>query len=249
MLKIPTTRLLPLATIFAIAIGSASPSRLRADSKPAVGKKTLLFYYLCDQKKFRWTWEDVFRPGRRVFSYGMGSMKVILPPANATVGQAVRFLQPQLPNAKIWRDAVNRGVVHFADRRVLRWSKYPLNKKLTFHGIMSFLQLEKRVFRRLIPAVHFLGPPPRSGSSGGGSGGIPSNSKPLQVVTRFNEKAVTLRRFVTAGIPYRGGTEQGLWQAEIYAAANGKFTGRVDVYFSATPRFVPAATRPKAKGK
>ena len=159
MLRIPTTRLLVLITVFAVALGSARPSRLRADSKPAVEKKTLLFYYLCDQKKFRWTWEDVYRPGRRVFSYGMGSMKVIPPPANATIGQAVRFLQPQLPNAKIWRDAVNRGVVHFADRRVLRWSRYPLNKKLTFRGTMSFLQLAASVFQRLVPSIHFFAPP------------------------------------------------------------------------------------------
>ena len=248
MLKIPTTRLL-LATIFAIAIGSASPSRLRADSKPAVEKKTLLFYYLCDQKKFHWTWEDAYQPGRRVFSYGMGSMKVIPPPANATIGQAVRFLQRQLPNAKIWRDAANRGVVHFADRRVLRWPKYPLNKKLTFHGTMSFLQLKKRVLRRLIPAVHFFGPPIPPGAYSF-SGGIPIwKSNLLRVVTYFNEKEVSLRRFLTTGIHYRGGPDDELWAAEIYEASGGTFTGRVDICFVANPKFTPAATRPKAKGK
>ncbi len=244
-----TARLLLLITIFALAIGSASPSRLRADSKPAVEKKTLLYYYLCDQKKFRWTWEDVYRPGRRVFSYGMGSMKVIPPPANATVGQAVRFLKPQLPDAKIWRDAVNRGIVHFADRRVLRWSRYPLNKKLTFHGIMSFLQLKKRVLRRLVPAVHFFGPPIPPGAYGM-SGGIPIwKSNLLRVVTYFNEKEVSLRRFLTTDIRYRGGFNQDIWEANAYEAGNGTFTGRVDIYFVANPKFTPAATQPGKKKK
>ncbi len=250
MLKIPTARLLLLMTVFAVALGSASPNRLSADSKPAVEKKILLFYYLYDQKKFRWTWEDVYRPGRRVFSYGMGSMEVIPPPANATIGQAVRFLQAQLPNAKIWRDAVNRGIVHFADRRVLHWSKYPVNKKLTFHGTMNFLQLEKRVFRRLIPAVHFHGPPLPAGeySSSGGIIVFPYG-KLLRVVTRFNVRNATLRRFLTTDIRYRGGFDQEIWGAETYETGNGKFTGRVDVYFVANPKFTPAATQPKAKGK
>lgn len=248
MLKIPTTRLL-LVTIFAIAIGSASPSRLRADSKPAVGKKTLLFYYLCDQKKFHWTWEDIYRPGRRDFSYGMGSMRVIPPPANAAIGQIVRFLQPQLPNVKIWQDAVNKSVVHLANRRVLHWSKYPLNKKLTFHGTMSFLELEKRVLKFLIPSTHFIYSVYQPGTYGGD--GVASDVTPLEVATRFNVKGDSLRRFLTTGMRYHGGNagDLELWQADVYVTGNRKYTGRVDINLCATPQFVPATAQPKKDNK
>lgn len=239
-------RLIPIVIAL---VGLVNLNRLSVGAKPAAAKKILLYYYLCDQSAFRWTWEDSFQPRRHVFSYGMGRMKIVPPPPGSKTKQIVKFLRSQLPNAKIWRDAVDKGVVHFAYRPVLSWSKYPLNKKLTFKGTMSFLQLESSSFRLLIPSVHFLEPPPRPGSSAGLSGFVPSNSGPLMVVTHFGEKAVTLRRFLTTGIKYRTarGASRELWQAAVYRLKSGKFTGHVDIYFCATPRFVPAQKRSGAE--
>ncbi len=239
MLRYCVLKSLPAAAAAAAILVLAGPHGLRARPARAGGRKVSLYFYVCGQSLFKWTWEDVRRPGERGLS-GMDKLPVVAPPAGSTVGQALRFLRPQVPGVRIWRDAANRQVVHFEDRRLLAWAKYPLDKKLTFHGTMSILQLDASVLRRLLPQTDFYYgceyPP--------GLTSIPMvpHLRLLKIITHFNVRAVSLRRFLTDGMPYRGGPYKGreLWEAETYEDRTGKFTGRVDVFVTATPRVVPA---------
>lgn len=226
-----------------IALFFASPQRLHAEPARATDRRILLYYYLSNQTVFQWTWEESYAPGHRGLSE-MARLPIVPPPAGSTVRRAVQLLRPQIPNVKIWQDAVNKRVVHFADHGVLAWVKYPLDTKLTFHGTMSLLQLDDKVLRKLLPHTDFEyaceSPPGPENTP------LIPHLKILKVQTRFNVKAISLRRFLTDVLPYRGDPDKGgeLWEANAYQGISGKFKGRVSVYVMATPMIVPAATRP-----
>lgn len=177
----------------------------------------------------------------------VGLSKIQLPPSPEplTISVAVKFLNSNLPGYTVWRDKVNRHVIHIVYRKALVWRTNPMNQKFTFHGTMSFLQLAKRVFVKRFPKVHFYyNPFARTGV-------LPHfpDLKSYRAPLHFNVKGMTLRQFLTIGIVYQMNPQHfggNFWQVT-YMVRHGKFTGRVDIMMQGWPVSASAAAGAPAK--
>lgn len=215
------------------------------------GGRTFLGFYLMLHAKFIFTQEEIVPTGKGTRT-GLYGAQIQIPPAGLSTQQTVKFMRNQLPEIRIWRGSRNLHVIHFADRQALKWKGNPLNRRLTFHGTMSIVNLESHVFAKAFPGVRFYNF--GSGGSGGGSGGIslPRHPKLFTAPMHFNAKGISLRRFLTTAIHYRVGPKragQQLWQAQLYQGRNGKFTGRVDIFITADPIVPPSTRKQRAEGK
>lgn len=185
--------------------------------------------------------EDVVGDG----NWGVGGLRVPPLPAGTTGKGLVPFLAKNLPGYKVWRDRENRSVVHIADRRVLAWKNNPLNKKMTIKGTMSISYLQSHLFAKEFPQVRFYDMPFRRVNT------IPylPRLRAFKAPIKFDERNVTLRRFLTTGIPYSTDPKRlgpGLWGAT-YQFRGGKLTGHVTVVISGSPMLPPpTATKPNA---
>ena len=179
--------------------------------------------------------------------WGLGSAKVPPLPAGVTdLTNLVRFLGENLKKYAVWRDRVNQSVIHVADKRVVAWKNNPLSEKFTFQGVMSLIELERQVLAKAFPMVHFY-------NEGYHPGGHPIPYLPkyraFKAPLHFDVKGLTLRRFLTTGIPYSGdprklGTQS--WDAQ-YQFRNGKLTGHVEVLITENPIAARNATVPSTR--
>lgn len=181
-------------------------------------------------------------------SSGIGGVPIPSLPAGITAQRLVAFLRKNLPKCVVWRDRVNKSIIHIVDRRVLAWKSNPLNKKLTIKGTMSISYLQSYIFAKEFPQVHFYDMPFHRVNT------IPyfPNLQAFRAPIKFDVRDMTLRRFLTTGIPYSTDPKRlgpGLWGAS-YQFRGGKLTGHVTVVISGNPILPPpTATRPSAKKK
>jgi|GEM_PF-4483913 len=177
----------------------------------------------------------------------VGLSKIQLPPSPEplTISVAVKFLNSNLPGYTVWRDKVNRHVIHIVYRKALVWRTNPMNQKFTFHGTMTFMQLVSRVFAKRFPKVHFYYDPFAKTFL------LPyaPDLKPYKIPLHFNVKNMTLRKFLTTGMVYQmdsqhfGGT---IWQC-YYLTKHGKLTGNIEITMLASPASATTAAGGPAK--
>ncbi len=180
----------------------------------------------------------------------VGLAKIHLPPSpnHLTIQSAVKFLSAHLPGYTVWRDRVNRHVIHIVYTKALMWKSNPLNQKLTFHGTMSFMHLASKILIRRFPKLHFYYDPFTSGAIL-----LPyaPDLKPYKKPLHFDVKGETLRQLLTTGLVYRldpqhfGGT---FWQC-YYLTKHGKLTGRIEITMLASPASTLPAAQPKGAVK
>lgn len=209
--------------------------------------------YLYSQSKrpdgFDWTCEDIL-PARKGGKYfGMGDPKIVPPPANASVPQVVRLLRPQLRRIRVWQDAANKGVIHFAMRRLLAWKDYPLKKKVTAVGTMSIRQLMQRVVAKVAPGVKLYDGIPYVGVVGEGIPGAP-----LRMPLRLDVRNISIRRLFTGGWSYAiPGNRRGhgqIWEADASEfGPHGRFRRTVQLTICAPPEAWANTQRGRAWGR
>lgn len=158
-------------------------------------------------------------------------------PAGITAKGLVPFLAKNLSGYKVWRDRANRSIIHIVDRRVLAWKSNPLSKKLTIKGTKSIAYLQSHIFAKDFPQVHFYDTPFHRVNT------IPylPNLRAFRAPITFDIKDMTLRRFLTTGLPSSAGAKNmkyGLWSAS-YQFRNGSPTGHVTIIISASPALPP----------
>lgn len=242
-------RVLVVLAAAALLVGPFQPSRARPALPPAArGRAAIpLIEYLGQQARkstgFRYTIEDVLPP--RGGKYSGIEVDVVPPPPGATPRRAARLLQAQMPNARVWVDPASPNVVHFADRRLLAWRGYPLDKKLTFSGMMTIAHVEGVVIPRLVPGVRFYNMLAR-----GSAVPIPytPSGRQLQTPIRFHVKQTTMRAFLTRGLAYHHVYSGELWEASATEAPHGRFKRSVDIVIIAVPEIPPPTPRPTRQG-
>ena len=167
--------------------------------------------------------EDVVGGG----NWGVGGVSTPPLPPGTTGKGVVPFLAKNLPGYKVWRDRVNRSIIHIVDRRVLAWKSNPLSKKVTIKGTKSIAYLQSHIFAKDFPQVHFYDTPFHRVNT------IPYLPKlrAFRAPITFDIKDMTLRRFLTTGLPSSAGAKNmkyGLWLAS-YQFRNGRPTGHVTI--------------------
>ncbi|MGC8561377.1 MAG: hypothetical protein ACP5O1_11945 [Phycisphaerae bacterium] len=231
-----------LAVAFLAALGMHSAPALPQAPAGALGKEGLTRYLYTQAKRrdgFDWTMEDIL-PARPHGAYrGIGDPRVVPPPPGAPVRQVVRILRPQLPNMRVWQDAVDRDVVHFALKRLLAWKGYPLGLKVTAMGRMSIRQLMARVVAKVAQHIQ-LQSGILSGSGVGLIGSVYVRQAPLNFPLQIHQRNVTIRRLLTAGWPYAT-HGNGHWHGELWGAwayqhgRDGRFKRTMDIILNFPP--------------
>lgn len=173
--------------------------------------------------------EDVVGGG----NWGIGGVRISSMPNGMTAKGLAPFFAKNLPGYKVWRDRVNKSVIHIVDRRVLAWKNNPLDKKVTIQGTMSIAYLQSHVFKNKFPNVHFYDMPYHRVNP------IPyfPNVHAFNTPIKFDVKNITLRQFLTTGIPYGTNSRKlknGLWNAS-YQFQDEKLTRKVTVIISGNP--------------
>ena len=227
---------LVLLAVFAAAVGIAGSTQASPENATFLG-----FLEYQASAKFHCTFTNEG-------SSGIGGVPVPPLPVGITAQRLVTFFRKNLPKYVVWRDRVNKSIIHIVDRRVLAWKSNPLNKKITIKGTMSISYLQSHIFAKEFPRVRFYDMPFRRVNT------IPYLPKlrAFKAPIKFDVRDMTLRRFLTTGIPYSTdpkNTGPGLWGAS-YQFRGGKLTGHVAVVISGNPVAPPQpATKPGAKRK
>ncbi len=230
---------LGLSAAMVALVGIARPMRASAGNATFLG-----FFEYQAGAKFHCDFinEEVVGDG----NWGVGGLRIPPLPAGTTAKSLVPFLAKTLPDYKVWRDRVNRSIIHVVDRRVLAWKSNPLNTKLTIKRRVSIAYLQSHIFAKKFPKVRFHDMPFHRVNA------IPyfPNLQAFRTPIKFDVRDMTLRRFLTTGIPYSTDPKTGgggLWGAT-YQFRGGKLTGRVTIVISGVPVVPPeAVTKPGTK--
>ncbi len=217
----------------------ATPGSRIGPAAPAVCRKEGLTRYLYAQAKrrdgFDWTDEDIGPAKLGGKYYGYGDLKIIPPPPGASVRQVVKILRPQLPRLRIWQDAANRNVIHFANRRLLAWKGYPMGRKVTAVGTMSIRQVMARVVSKVAPGIKLY-----SGIAIALTTEPGELETPLEFPLKIDQKNVSIRHLFTDGWPYAGhghGHRHGvIWDVEAFEVGHyGRFKRLVQISVDVAP--------------
>lgn len=166
--------------------------------------------------------ETVAPPGKQL----PGFMEISMPPPpiKLTENAVPGFLRKNLKGYSIFPDRINKSVVHIIARRLLKWKANPLDHRLTICGKMTLNHAWMAIINPSFPQVSF-------GTMVVGE--LAAASIGQNVLIRFDLKNVTLRRFLTTGIPYcryPGNGNPLRWEAVFYQSTAGRLTGCGDVY-------------------
>ncbi len=174
----------------------------------------------------------------------IGTVPAAPPKGFKTINAAVRFLRAKLPACTVWRDKINRHIIHVVYTKALRWKANPLNQRLTFREVMSLKQVASRIVRKRFPLVDL------SCVGDQRFGFFPyvagCTMKAYETPLHFDVRGMTLREFLTAGLVYdvRGKLPPAiLWRAD-YPLRHGKLTGHVAIMIFGLP--LRAASPPKS---
>ena len=210
------------------ALGSAPQARAaELVPPPKPGQLVWLTEYLDEvhiRRGFHYTLEDVVPQGKAPYK-GLANLRLPMATGQLTLRRMISSLRKRFPELRVWRDHLNRRIVHIAMATATAWKQNPLDQKLSFHGTMSIEDVESHIIQRLIPKARFY-------YITSGQHTIPyfPNLKPLRVKHRFNIKKVTLRQFLSTGLTFsKKHLNRLLWSASLSQAPNGKFTGRVNI--------------------
>ena len=222
---------LVLLAVFAAAVGIAGSTQASPENATFLG-----FLEYQASAKFHCTFTNEG-------SSGIGGVPVPPLPVGITAQRLVTFFRKNLPKYVVWRDRVNKSIIHIVDRRVLAWKSNPLNKKITIKGTMSISYLQSHIFAKEFPRVRFYDMPFHRVNT------IPYLRKlrAFKAPIKFDVRDMTLRRFLTTGIPSSAGAndmEYGLWSAS-YQFHDGRPTGHVTIIiFASLVLPPPTAARP-----
>jgi hypothetical protein len=184
--------------------------------------------------------EDVYITKGKYTANGLYYSNLPPSPKPLTIETAVAFLKANLTDYSIWRDDIDRHVIHIVYTNALAWKSNPLNQIVSFHGTMSFMQLASNVFAKQFPNVHFYYSLPPVGPLLPTYSDLSSYKKPLH----FDVKNMTLRQFLTNDLIYQHPNGGSFWQVYYYTLENGKFTGRIDIQMYGFIVGVTPATHP-----
>ena len=231
-----------LAAALAGACRGAGPTRAAPGRHKLAARESLTRYLYAQAKRrdgFDWTTEDVLPARLHGIYHGIGDPKIIPPPPGSPLSVVVRLLRPQLPGARVWRDAANRDVIHFVLVRLLAWKKYPMSRKVTVVGKMSIRQLMARVVAKVAPHIQ-LQSGILSGSGVGLTGSVYVRQAPLNFPLQIHQRNVTIRRLLTAGWVYATHGD-GHWHGELWDAwayqhgRDGRFKRTMDIILNFPP--------------
>ena len=161
-----------------------------------------------------------------------------LPQDIKTIPALVKWLRASLPQCTVWRDKADNHIIHVVYTKALKWKANPVNERLTFRGTMSLNQVVSRILHRRFPQVSVACLGDKRNGILPGSAVSRADERAYNTPHRFDVKGVTLRQFLTTGVPYNMASPHPpvvLWDAS-YFLRHGKFTGRVDIIISGVPR-------------
>ena len=157
-------------------------------------------------------------------------------PVGRTLGarELATFLRKRLPRRwSIHLGGASRQVVVIALKKLQRWKRNPLSRRITITGVYTIAQVEKRFIKKACPRakVSLLIPPMP------GTGGNPAapNLKLVQTPLRFDIKDMTLRHFLTSGfggrleyMPAAFGGGELIWEAD-FETKKGRFLSKFNL--------------------